>query len=82
MNAKFEDVYATIETNKESIEHLKQEIGGVRNDMLTKLAGAAMNSPAAGPSKADSKAAAAEKEALNKKIKEIEQSIQNVSNKF
>lgn len=55
INAKFEDCYATIETNKESIDHLKQEIGGVRNDMLTKLSGASMSSPT-GPSKADKKA--------------------------
>ena len=73
MNAKFEDVYASIDTNKEVIEQLKQEIGGVRNDMLAKLAGAAMNSPAAGPSKADKKAQEAEKEAINKKFKDIEQ---------
>ena len=56
MNAKFEDVYATIDTNKESIESLKQEIGGVRNDMLSKLAGAAMGGGSSSPSKADKKA--------------------------
>ena len=39
MEQKFEDVYATIETNKEAIEELKQDLGGLRNDMLTKLSG-------------------------------------------
>ena len=42
MEEKFEDCYASIETIKETIEQLKQEIAGVRNDMLSKLAGAAM----------------------------------------
>ena len=57
INSKFEDCYASIETNKEVIEQLKQDIGGVRNDMLTKLTGAAMASPGGGgPSKAEKKA--------------------------
>jgi len=57
-NAKLEDCYASIETNKEIIEHLKQEVGGLRNDMLSKLSGAAMTGPAGptGPSKAEKKA--------------------------
>lgn len=36
MTSKFEDVYASLETNKETIDSLKSEIAGVRNDMLTK----------------------------------------------
>ena len=81
INSKFEDAYASIETNKEIIEQLKQDVGGLRNDMLTKLTGAAMASPS-GPSKADKKAAEAANEAVNKKIKEIEQEIANMKIKF
>lgn len=81
INSKFDDCYASIETNKETIEQLKQEIGGVRNDMLTKLTGAAMASPS-GPSKAEKKAQEAATDAVNKKIKEIEQEIANMKNKF
>ena len=51
--------------------------------MLTKLSGASMSSPTGGgPSKADQKAQAAAQDAVNKKIKEIEQAIQNMQNKF
>ena len=33
MEQKFEDVYATIETNKESIDQMKQDITHMRNEM-------------------------------------------------
>jgi len=81
MTSKFEDVYASLETNKETIDSLKSEIAGVRNDMLAKATGAAMASPS-GPSKKEDKATAAATEALQKKIKEIEQSIASMNNKF
>ena len=40
MEQKFEDVYATIETNKESIDQMKQDITHMRNGMNVQLAGA------------------------------------------
>lgn len=49
--------------------------------MLTKLSGAAMNTTS-GPSKAEKKAQEAAQDAVKKKIVEIEQSIENMHNKF
>lgn len=39
MESKFEDVYATIETNKELIEELKADLQRVENEMTSKLVG-------------------------------------------
>lgn len=52
--------------------------------MLTKLAGQAMASHSSGPSKAQAEKTAsnANTEVLAKKIKEIEQTISNMNNKF
>ncbi len=58
MTQKFEDVYASLETQKETIESLKTEVQGVKHDMLAKATGAAMASPS-GPAKVDKTTAAA-----------------------
>lgn len=81
MEAKFEDVYATMETNKKLIDELRGEITAVQNDMLNSKVGMATASPSGPPSKVD-KATAAQTEALQKKVKEIEVSITNMSTKF
>ena len=80
MTQKFEDVYASLETQKETIDSLKSDVQGVKHDMLTKATGAAMASPS-GPSKVD-KTTAAATEALQKKVKEIEASIASMNTKF
>ena len=82
MTSKFEDVYASLETNKETIDSLKSEIAGVRNDMLAKQTGAAMASPTGPTNTKNDKATAAATEALQKKIKEIEHGIASMNNKF
>ena len=83
MESKFEDCYATIEANKESINELKSDLQTLRNDMLTKLAGQATASHAI-PTKAqaDKNSSNTNTDALAKKIKEIEQSMTNMNNKF
>lgn len=81
MEAKFEDVYATIEANKDTIEELKTEIAGVRTDMLTKMAGASKSSGPAATSKTD-KSALANSDALTKRMNSLEENIKAIDRKY
>lgn len=81
MEAKFEDVYATIEANKDTIEELKTEIAGVRTDMLTKMAGASKSSGPAATSKTD-KSALANSDALTKRMNQLEENIKAIDRKY
>ena len=83
MESKFDDCYANIDANKDKIEDLKKDLTGLKNEMIAKLAGAAMSSPS-GPStsKADKAATSVNTEVFSKRIKDVEQSVINLNNKF
>ena len=82
INEKLEDMKEDISSNKESISEMESKIEHLKNDMLTKMAGAAMS--ASSPTKTDKTGglSSADTVALQKKIKDIEETIKNMDKKF
>ena len=81
INEKLEDMKEDINSNKDSITEIENKIEHLKNDMLTKMAGAAMS--AGSPTKASkNEASSADTVALQKKVKDIEETIKNMDKKF
>ena len=81
VNEKLEDMKEDIQSNKDSITEMESKLEHLKNDMLTKMAGAAMS--ASSPTKTSKgEASSADTEALKKKMKDIEETIKNMDKKF
>ena len=81
INEKLEDMKEDINNNKDSITEIENKIEHLKNDMLAKMAGAAMS--AGSPSKTTkNEASSADMTALQKKVKDIEETIKNMDKKF
>ena len=81
INEKLEDMKEDINSNKDSITEIENKIEHLKNDMLAKMAGAAMS--AGSPTKTTkNEASSADTVALQKKVKDIEETIRNMDKKF
>ena len=82
INEKLEDMKEDINSNKDSITEIESKIEHLKNDMLAKMAGAAMSSAGSPTKTTKNEASSADMTAMQKKVKDIEETIKNMDKKF